>query len=330
MKVISFSKHGTPDVLRVLNVDVPAPTGNQVLVRNHAIGVNYVDVQHRQGGYYEVELPLIPGIEAAGTVEAVGETVSEFATGDRVAYAGYMGGNYAEYTLVPEDRLFPVPDGIGFDVAAASVLQGITAYVLTHHTYPVQRGDWMLVHAAAGGVGSLLTQMGHYLGATVIGTVSTEEKAQFARQMGANHLIRYTEVDFEQATNQITDDVGVHVVYDAIGKTTFDKSLACLRKRGMMVVYGQSSGAVPPFDINRLSGITLGSGRGSLFLTWAAGSHYIEARQDLLDNAQSLFNLLLNGHIQPHIADRLPLTEAPEAHRRLEARRVMGKLVLIP
>ncbi|MEM9955099.1 MAG: quinone oxidoreductase [Chloroflexota bacterium] len=330
MKVISFSQHGSPDVLEVLDVDIPTPTGNQVLVHNQAIGVNYVDVQHRQGGYYEVELPLISGIEAAGTVAAVGETASEFATGDRVAYAGYMGGNYAEYTLVPEDRLFPVPDGVDFDIAAASVLQGITAYVLTHHVYPVQHGDWILVHAAAGGVGSLLTQMGHYLGATVIGTVSTNEKAQFARQMGVNHVIRYTEADFEQVTNQLTDDVGVHVVYDAIGKTTFDKSLACLRKRGMMVVYGQSSGPVPPFDINRLSGITPSSGRGSLFLTWASGSHYIEARSDLLNNARDLFNLLLNERIQPYIADRLPLTEAAEAHRKLEAREVMGKLILMP
>jgi NADPH2:quinone reductase len=280
MKAVSLSQHGPPDVLQVIETDVPTPAAGDVLVRNQAIGVNYVDVQHRQGGVYNpLELPLIPGIEAAGIVEAVGEGVTEFQTGDRVAYAGHMGGNYAEYTLVPEDRLFPVPDDISFEVAAATVLQGITAYVLTHEVYPVKADDWVLVHAAAGGMGSLLTQIATHRGATVIGTVSTEAKAQFAREMGAQHTVRYTEQDFAQVTNDLTNDLGVHVIYDAIGKTTFEGSIACLRKRGMLVVYGQSSGAVPPFDINRLSGITPGSGRGSLFLTWAAGSHYIEEQR---------------------------------------------------
>ncbi|MEO0561464.1 MAG: quinone oxidoreductase [Chloroflexota bacterium] len=331
MKAVQLDRHGPPDVLQLVDLDVPAPSGTQVLVRNHAIGVNYVDVQHRAGGTYNpLDLPLIPGIEAAGLVEAVGDEVTEFRIGDRIAYAGYMGGNYAEYTLVPQDRLFPVPATIDFDTAAATVLQGITAYVLTHEVYPVQQGDWMLVHAAAGGVGSLLVQIGHHLGATVVGTVSTAEKADFAAQLGADHIIRYTQADFAHVTNQLTADVGVHVVYDAVGATTFDGSLACLRKRGMLVIYGQSSDPVPPFDVNRLSGITPGSGRGSQSITWAAGSHYIEERADLLANASALFNLLSAGHITPHIADRLPLTDAAEAHRRLEARQVIGKLILVP
>ncbi|MEL6406345.1 MAG: quinone oxidoreductase [Chloroflexota bacterium] len=331
MKAISFSEHGTADVLQLVELDIPSPELDDVVVRNHAIGVNYVDVQHRQGGIYnDVPLPLIPGIEAAGVVEAIGDEVTQFKVGDRVAYAGYMGGNYAEYTAVPEDRLFPIPDDIAFDIAAATVLQGITAYVLTHEVYPVQAGDWVLVHAAAGGVGNLLVQMAHNLGSVVIGTVSTDEKAQFARQLGADHLINYTEQDFEQVTNQLTNDLGVHVVYDAVGKTTFEQSLGCLRKRGMLVIYGQSSGTIPMFDVNRLSGITPNSTRGSSFLTWAAGSHYIEERDDLLKNASAVFDLLRAGQIQPQIAERFALADAAEAHRLLEARQVIGKLILIP
>jgi NADPH:quinone reductase len=192
MKAIAFSQHGSPDVLQVIDLDIPHPTGNYVLVRNHAIGVNYVDVQHhRQGSYYDVKLPLIPGIEAAGVVEAVGDNVTEFVPGDRVAYAGYMGGNYAEYMLVEENRLFPVPKEITFEIAAATALQGITAYVLTHHVYAVQADDWVLIHGAAGGVGSLLVQIASSLGARVIGTVSTEVKAQFAHETNAQHVVNH-------------------------------------------------------------------------------------------------------------------------------------------
>lgn len=330
MKAISFSQHGSPDVLQVIDVDIPTPTDNNVLIRNQAIGVNYVDVQHRQGGYYDVDLPLIPGIEAAGTAEAVGQDVTEFVPGDRVAYGGYMGGNYAEYTLVPESRLVPVPDDIDLEMAAAILLQGMTAYSLTHYVYPVREGDWVLVHAAAGGVGSLLMQCARLCGATVIGTVSTEAKAQFVRTLGAHHVVQYLQQDFEQIANQLTGDNGVHVVYDANGQDTFDKSLACLRKRGYMVCYGQNSGEVPPFAINRLSGITPNSSRGSLFLTWAALSHYVETRTSLLECAQAVFDLLAEGHVTPHLAERLPLEDAAEAHRMLESRQVMGKFLLIP
>jgi NADPH:quinone reductase len=330
MKAIAFSQHGLPDVLQVIDLHIPQPIGNYVLVRNHAIGVNYVDVQHRQGGYYDVKLPLIPGIEAAGVVEAVGANVTEFVPGDRVAYAGYMGGNYAEYTLVEEDRLFSVPKEITFEIAAATALQGITAYVLTHHVYPVQPDDWVLIHGAAGGVGSLLVQIASSLGARVIGTVSTEVKAQFAHETGAQHVINYLQEDFEQVANQLTKDQGVHVVYDANGRTTFDKSLASLRKRGTMVIYGQSGGTVPPFDVNRLSGITPNSSRGSLFLTWASVSHYVEKREDLIHHTHAVFEMVLSGQLKPYIAEKLPLADAAQAHRMLESRQVMGKLLLIP
>ena len=330
MKAISFSQHGPPDVLQVIDIDIPTPSDNNVLIRNHAIGVNYVDVQHRQGGYYDVALPLIPGIEAAGTVEAVGQDVTQVALGDRVAYGGYMGGNYAEYTLVPESRLVSVPDEIDLEMAAAILLQGMTAYSLTHYVYPVQEGDWVLIHAAAGGVGSLLVQCAHLRGATVIGIVSTEAKVQFVRTLGAQHVVQHTQQDFEQVVNQLTEDCGVQVVYDANGKDTFDKSLSCLRKRGYMVCYGQTSGEVPPFAINRLSGITPNSGRGSLFLTWSALSHYVETRTSLLECAQAVFDLLIQGHVTPHIAGRLPLEDAAEAHRIVESRQVVGKFLLIP
>ncbi|MEM9775401.1 MAG: quinone oxidoreductase [Chloroflexota bacterium] len=330
MKIVSFSEHGPPNVLEVIETAIPEPTERQVLVGNRAIGVNYVDIQHRQGGFYSVNLPLIPGIEAAGVVEAVGSKVTEFNVGDRVGYAGYMGGNYAEYTLVPEDRLVEIPDAISFEVAAAAMLQGITAYVLTHQVYPVQSDDWVVIHAAAGGVGNLLVQMAKQRGAVVVGTVSTTAKAEFARQIGVDHVVNYSLENFEDVTNDLTQGIGVHVVYDAIGRTTFDQSLSCLRKRGMMVIYGQSSGTIPPFDLNRLSGITPNSSRGSLFLTWAAGSHYLEERMELLDNASAVFNMLMAGKIQPNIAECLPLVDAAKAHEMLEMRQVIGKLVLIP
>jgi NADPH:quinone reductase len=330
MRAISFDQHGTPDVLRLIEIDIPTPGVNDVLLRNHAIGVNYVDVQHRQGGIYEVTLPLIPGIEAAGIVEAVGAGVTEFAPGDRVAYGGYMGGNYAEYTRVDANRLVPVPDAVDFDTAAATLLQGMTTYSLTQHVYPVQAGDWVLIHAAAGGVGSLLVQCALLRGANVIATVSSDAKAQFVRALGAQHVINYTTQNVEQSVLQLTDGMGVHVVYDAVGRDTFEMSLAALRKRGYMVIYGQSSGGVPPFDVNRLSGITPNSSRGSLFLTWASLGHYVEARADLLEHARAVFDLLAQGHLKPSIAGRLPLENAAEAHRLLEARKVMGKLLLIP
>lgn len=330
MQAISISTHGGPDVLRVVDLAIPTPTADQVLVRNHAIGVNFVDVQHRQGGIYAVALPLIPGIEAAGVVEAVGPGATAFRPGDRVAYAGYMGGDYAEYTLVVESHLFPVPDAIDFETAAAISLQGITAHALTHQVYRVRPGDWVLIHAAAGGVGGLLLQIAKHLGARPIAAVSTEAKARFAREHGAEHAILYSTDHIVHTIDRLTSGAGVHVVYDAVGRDMFDASLASLRKRGTLVIYGLSSGPVPHFDINRLSGITPGSGRGSLSLIWAAASHYIEDRQELLAQTRAVFDLVQIGSLRPTIAGRLPLAEAAQAHRLLESRAVVGKLLLIP
>jgi NADPH2:quinone reductase len=329
MKAIRIHQHGGPEVLECVDLAIPQASSNSVLVKNTAIGVNFVDVQHRMGGIYPVTLPLIPGTEAAGIVEAIGEEVSRFRIGQRVAYAGYMGGNYAEYTLVPEDQLVPVPDGLSEELAAASLLQGMTALCLSHTVYPIQQGDWVLVHAAAGGVGSLLVQMAKLRGAKVIGTVSNAAKADAAKEAGADYVIRYQEQDFEAETLSITAGKGVQVVYDAIGKTTFDKSIRVLAQRGYMVVYGQTTGAVPPFNINDLSGLT-GVGKGSLFLTWAALSHYNTSYEDLASRASIVFEMLLKQELKVLISGRYPLENAAEAHRLLEARGVSGKLLLIP
>lgn len=330
MKVIRIDQHGGPEVLRVVDLPVPAIPAGHVLVKNQAMGVNYVDIQHRQGGYYPVQLPLIPGIEAAGVVENLGANTTLFKVGDRVAYAGYMGGNYAEYTLIPEIQLVEVPDELDFDVAAAGLLQGMTAHCLTHDVYPVHPHDYVLVHAAAGGVGSMLVQAAKQRGATVIGTASTEAKATFAKSIGADYVIRYDKQDFTEATMAITGGEGVHVVYDANGKSTFDQSLAVLRRRGYMVVYGQTSGAVPPFDINRLSGITDDSTRGAIFLTWAALSHYNTSHDELIDRAKAVFQLMLDHQLNVRIDRHLKLEQASEAHQLMEQRGIIGKIVLTP
>jgi NADPH:quinone reductase len=330
VKAIRIDRHGGSEALQVVDLPLPGVPAGHALVRNMAIGVNYVDVQHRQGGYYPVQLPLIPGIEAAGIVERIGGDVTLFQPGQRVAYAGYMGGNYAEYTLVPESQLVPVPEGVDLETATAGLLQGMTAHCLTHDVYPVHPGDFVLIHAAAGGVGSMLVQLAKQCGARVIGTVSTQEKAAFARSIGVDYVIRYRENDFLEETMAFTGGEGVHVVYDANGKSTFDQSLAALRRRGYMVVYGQTSGAVPPFDINRLSGITDTSTRGAIFLTWAALSHYNTTYEELLTRANAVFQLMQDGRLKVHIDHRLKLEEAAEAHRLLERRATIGKIVLIP
>lgn len=330
MQAIRIDQHGAADVLRVVDIGVPVPQANAVLVRNQAIGVNYVDVQHRQGGYYPVSLPLIPGIEAAGMVEAVGSAVSAFRPGERVAYAGYMGGNYAEYTVVLEDRLVPLPETIDYEQAAGGLMQGLTAYILSHQVYPIQQDNWVLVQAAAGGVGLMLVQCAKLRGGRVIGTVSNTAKAEAARAAGADHTIVYTEQDFEAETMRLTDHQGVQVVYDAVGQITFEKGLRTLRKRGHMVVYGQTSGGALPLDINRLSGITENSFSGSLTVTWAAASHYIEDRDDLLACARAVFDLIADERLTVKIAERLPLHRAADAHRLLESRQVAGKVLLLP
>jgi NADPH:quinone reductase len=330
MKAIRIDQHGSADMLHIVDIAVPVPQAAEVLVCNQAIGVNYVDVQHRQGTPYPVSLPLIPGIEAAGVVETVGSKVTTIRPGERVAYAGYMGGNYAEYTVVPEDRLVPLPETINFEQAAGGLMQGLTAYILTHRVYPIQSNDWVLVQAAAGGVGLLLVQCAKLRGGQVIGTVSSGVKAEAVRAAGADHTILYTEQDFEAETMRLTDHQGVQVVYDAVGQTTFEKGLRSLRKRGHMVVYGQTSGGALPLDINRLSGITENSFSGSLTITWAAASHYIENRDDLLACARAVFDLMADERLTVKIAERLPLHRAADAHRLLESRQVAGKVLLLP
>jgi NADPH:quinone reductase len=330
MKAVSIHRHGGPEVLQITDMFTPSPKRGEVLVRNKAIGVNFVDTQHREGSPYPVSLPLVPGIEAAGIVETIGEDVAEFKVGDRVGYAGYMGGNYAEYTVVPQTKLVPIPNEVSFELAAASLLQGITAHALSHSVYPIKAGDTVLIQAAAGGVGLLLVQMAKRLGATVIGTVSSPEKAHLAQSLGADHVINYTNQDFESETIRLTNGAGVHVVYDGVGKTTFDKGIKVLRAQGYMVVYGLSSGSVPLFDINRLSGITGSGNQGSLFLTWATSSDYTSKREDLLKRACDVLGWVADGSLKIHIARTFPLAQAAEAHRLLQNRQSVGKLLLLP
>lgn len=329
MKAIQIEKHGDPNVLKLIDIAIPELQSGMVLVKNKAIGVNYVDVQHRQGGYYPVTLPLIPGIEAAGIIEAVSKEVSLFKDGDRVAYGGYMGGNYAEYTLVPEEQLVPVPEALSFELAAAGLMSGMTAQFLSHDVYPIQQNDWVLIHAAAGAVGMALVQMAKRRGAKLIGTVSTTEKEEAVRKLGADYVIRYRETDFAEEVLKITAGEGLHVIYDAVSKTTFDKGIDILRTRGWMVVYGQTSGAAPLFDINRLSGLTGGGIGGSKFLTWAALSHYNKTHQDLLKRAALVYQMILDAQLQIEINRCFALEEAAEAHRLLENRSTIGKLLLL-
>ncbi|HKY04056.1 MAG TPA: quinone oxidoreductase, partial [Blastocatellia bacterium] len=280
MKAILVETHGGPDVLQYRDMETPAPSAGEALVRLKAIGVNYIDVYHRTG-LYPMPLPFVPGMEAAGVVEAVGEGVANLAVGDRVAYA-MVPGAYAEMAKVPAARLVPLPDEVDFETGAASMLQGMTAHYLVTSTFPIKRGDAILVHAAAGGVGLLLIQMAKLRGAYVIGTVSTALKARLARDAGADEVINYTEQDFEQEVRRITAGHGVKVVYDSVGKDTFMKSLGSLAPRGMLVLFGQSSGPVPPFDAGLLAQ------KGSLFLTRPSLAHYALTREELLARASEV------------------------------------------
>lgn len=330
MQAIQIHQHGDADALKSVDISTPSPQHDEILVKNHAIGVNFVDVLHRRGGVYPVDLPLIPGIEGAGTVEAIGDSVTKFQIGDRVAYGGFMGGDYAEFTIIPQDRLVPIPDGLSFELAAAGLLQGMTAYCLTHDVYPVKQGDVALIHAAAGGVGLCLVQYVKKRGGVVIGTMSSPDKAQAVIDIGGDHTILYTQQDFAAETMRLTQEQGVHVVYDAVGLATFDKSINLIRPRGYMVSYGQTSGKVPPFDINRLSGIGGTGGGGSLFLTRASLSFYTQARSDLLAYADQVLNDMLNGVLKIKIMQRFPLAQAADAHRLLESRQTIGKILLLP
>ena len=321
MKAIRVHEVGGPEVLRFEDVPVPSPAAEQVLVKLEAIGVNYIDIYFRSG-LYKASLPFTPGMEAAGTVEAVGAGVTGVRAGDRVAYAPQFGA-YAEYAVVPTDRLVPVPAGLDTRSGAAAMLQGMTAHYLVSSTYPLKAGDTALVHAAAGGVGLLLIQMAKMRGARVFGTVSTPEKAALAKDAGADEVIRYTEQDFEAEVMRLTGGKGVNVVYDSVAKTTFDKSLSCLAPRGMLALFGQSSGPIPPLDVARLS-------KSSAFLTRPGLAAYTATRAELIQRATDVFSWIVSGRLKLLIHKTLPLKDAPEAHRLLAGRQTVGKVLLVP
>jgi NADPH2:quinone reductase len=306
----------------VVELPVPQPKANEAVVKLAATGVNFIDCYFREGRY-KAPLPITLGQEGAGVVTAVGADVKSVKAGDRVAWTA-VHGSYAEYAAVPADKLVPIPHGVSDHQAASVMLQGMTAHYLSHDTYPLKRGETALVHAAAGGVGLLLTQMAHNIGARVIATVSTEEKAKLAREAGADEIILYTQVDFEAETKRITGGKGVDVVYDSVGKTTFDKGLNILRPRGMMVLFGGSSGAVPPFDLVVLSQ------KGSLYVTRPTLFQYIATREELVARSGAVFGMMAAGKLKLRIEHTYPLAEAQGAHRDLEGRKTTGKLLLIP
>jgi NADPH2:quinone reductase len=322
MKAIQVQKTGGPEVLTVVDLPVPRPKPNEAIVKIAAAGVNFIDIYFREGRYPGA-LPFVDGQEAAGAVTEVGAEVKSVKPGERVAYTGVMGA-YAEYAAVPADRLVRVPDGITDQQAAAAMLQGMTAHYLVHSTYPLKKGDTALIHAAAGGVGLLLVQMAKNIGARVIGTAGSDEKAKLARDAGADEVIVYTRQDFEVETKRLTGGTGVEVVYDGVGKSTFEQDLNVLRPRGYLVLFGGASGPVPPFDPIKLSQ------KGSLFLTRPSLAHYIATRQELEQRAGDVFSMIGAGKLKLRIAHTYKLEEAQRAHRDLEARKTTGKLLLIP
>ena len=321
MKAIRVHAPGGPEALRFEDVPQPAPAAHEVLVRIEAAGVNFIDVYQRTG-LYKVPLPFTLGQEAAGVVVAVGSGATDVKVGDRVAYAGVMGA-YAQFAVVPADRVVPLPDGVSAKQGAGAMLQGMTAHYLASSTYPLKPGDTCLVHAAAGGVGLLLCRIAKLRGARVIGTVSTREKAELARAAGAAEVILYTEQDFAVEVKRLTGGAGLQVIYDSVGKTTFEKGLGCLAPRGVMVLYGQSSGPVGPFDPQLLSQ------KGSLFLTRPNLGHYIATRAELLARAGDVLGWIRSGKLELRIGREFPLAEAAEAHRQLEGRKTTGKVLLI-
>lgn len=320
MKKIVVEQPGGPEQMTLVESERPAPGPKDALVRVAYSGVNFIDVYFRTG-LYKVDLPVTLGSEASGVVERVGAEVTDVAAGDRVAYA-MVRGSYAEYAIVPAAQLVKVPDGVGLDTAAAVMLQGMTAHYLTHSTFPLAPGHACLVHAAAGGTGGLIVQMAKHRGARVFGTTSTEAKAQEVRRLGADAAIIYTTQDFEAEVKRLTDTRGVDVVYDSVGKTTFDKSLASLRPRGTMALFGQSSGSVPPFDPSILNV------RGSLYLTRPSLAHYLLDRKELMWRAGDVMTYIANGVITVRIDKTYPLAEAASAHLDLEGRKTQGKLLL--
>ena len=322
MKAIQVKQPGGPEAMELVEVPVPEPKANEAVVKLAASGVNFIDVYFREGRY-KAPLPIVLGQEGAGVVTAIGKDVKSLKAGDRVAWSG-LPGSYAEYAALAADRLVTIPAGVTDQQAAAAMLQGMTAHYLSHDTYPLKKGETALVHAAAGGVGLLLTQMAKNIGARVLATVSTEEKAKLAREAGADEIIFYTQSDFEVETKRLTGGKGVDVVYDSVGKTTFEKGLNVLRPRGMMVLFGGSSGAVPPFDLIALSQ------KGSLYVTRPTLVNYYASREELVARSGAVFGMMASGKLKLRIEHTYPLAEAQRAHRELEGRKTTGKLLLIP
>ncbi|MGB7264609.1 MAG: quinone oxidoreductase [Terracidiphilus sp.] len=322
MKAIQIQATGGPEVLQLVDLPIPEPGPGQVLVRIEATGVNFIEIYFRKG-VYKTAFPMIPGSEGAGTVEELGPGVTGFKDGDAVASTSMI-GSYAEYALVPAAQLVKIPKGVSMESAAAAMLQGMTAHYLSHSTFPLKKGDTALVHAGAGGVGLLLTQMAVRLGARVITTVSTKAKAGFSREAGASDVILYTEQDFEAEVKRLTGGKGVDVVYDSVGKTTFEQSLNCLRPRGLMALFGASSGPVPPFDPIQLNS------KGSLFLTRPTLWHYIATRAELEQRAGDVLGWAAKGELKLRTEHTYPLAEAAQAQIDLEARKTTGKILLVP
>jgi len=322
MKAIQVPRQGGAEVLTLVDLPIPQPKPNEIVLKISAVGINYIDIYYREGRY-PIATPFVPGSEAAGTVHAVGSEVKSWKPGDRVAYCMVL-GSYAEYAAIPAERAVRVPEGVSDQHAAAAMLQGMTAHYLAFSTYPVQAGDTCLIHAAAGGVGLLLCQMAKARGARVFGTVSTAEKASAARQAGADEAILYTQSDFSSEVKRLTGGAGVRVVYDSVGRTTFDKSLDCLSHRGILVLFGQSSGAVPPVDPQILNQ------KGSLYLTRPTLAHYTASTAELLERAGAVLGWVRDGKLKVTIDREMPLAQAAEAHRLLESRQTSGKLILIP
>ena len=322
MKAIQIKQTGGPEVMELADLPVPQPKPNEAVIKVQAVGVNFIDIYNREGRYKQ-PLPFVLGQEAAGTVSAVGADVHAVAIGDRVAYTMAL-GSYAEFAVVSADCLVKIPAGVTEREAAAAMLQGMTAHYLAHDTWPLKKGETALIHAAAGGVGLLLVQMARNIGARVIATVSTEEKAKLARAAGADEVILYTQTDFEAETKRLTAGKGVDVIYDSVGKTTFDKGLNLLRPRGMMALYGGSSGPVAPLDPIILTQ------KGSLFLTRPSLGSYIITPDELQHRAAAVFGMIRDGKLKLRIEHIYPLAQAQQAHRDLEGRKTTGKLLLIP
>jgi NADPH2:quinone reductase len=322
MRAIQVKHPGGPEAMELAELPIPQPKANEAVVKLAASGVNFIDVYVREGRY-KAPLPVVPGQEGAGVVTAVGADVKSLKVGDRVAWTSVL-GSYAEYAAVPADRLVPIPQGVSDQQAASVMLQGMTAHYLSHDTYPLKQGETALIHAAAGGVGLLLVQMAHNIGARVIATVSTDEKAELARAAGAHDVILYSKSDFEAETKRLTGGNGVDVVYDSVGKTTFDKGLNVLRPRGMMVLFGGSSGPVPPFDPMMLAQ------KGSLYVTRPTLVAYIATREELVARSSAVFSMISAGKLKLRIEHTYPLADVQRAHRDLEARKTTGKLLLIP